>query len=171
MQKYISAETSVNTVKVPALFTDKRFLGSLHAFDDLDAFSIIDYGCGKSSAINPDKTTAELFLEREFNNVVYEGYDLTWRPDTQVLTRLHTVATCCNVLNVIAEREVRESIYNTLSHNAKVCYFYIYNSHKAGPTRCGYQVAEPAKFYASEMKDFFSFITVQGNMIIAKEEP
>lgn len=169
-QRYTSADTSVNTVKVPALFTNKRFLSACDlVVDTLGLLSILDFGCGRGSASDPQRTTAELSLKAIYgDSVSYDGYDLTWKPDRSVFYRKHTFATCSNVLNVIAEQSVREDIYRILSLNASMTFYYIYNSHKQGESKPGcYQMGKPASFYADEMSRYYQSVVVKGNMIIA----
>lgn len=146
MQKYSSANTSINSAKLPKIY------GIIA--DQIKGKSAIDFGCGK------------FFDNYHLDNVV--GYDPYNRPDESVLGRNYDVAICSNVLNIIAEREERISVLNQLKRLAPITYITVYEGNKSGvgqPTKedC-YQLNWSRGNYIPELVEVFG----EGNVKFRK---
>ena len=114
MQKYTSKNTSVNSKKIPALFSKFPFKGK----------SVLDYGCGKYPEII--KEYVEGCSGRYFG---YDPYNLGNEiPKGQTFD----VVTISNVLNVIQEDEVIESIIREAMKLASTVIVSIYEGDKSG---------------------------------------
>ena len=111
-QKYTSANTSINSTKLPAIY-------KMVAPTIKDTETVIDYGCGKYFD--------SYHLQENFN-----GYDPYNRPDAEMLTRKYDIALCSNVLNVIMEREQRIDLLNKLKDLAKKTFITIYEGNGSG---------------------------------------
>jgi len=165
MQQFTSKGTSINSKKVPALFTkvDKHF-GWIKDTTNLD------FGGGKFE-------TATKFLERKLvTNLILDPFNRTFYHNANVLVQMamlggvHTV-TVSNVLNTIKERDERlaiiESAYRQLKDTGTL-YITCYNSGKAGESNPGdYQVAKPLKSYVPLVKSIFNIVKIKYSMIIA----
>ena len=106
MQKYSSAETSINSSKLPAIYGK---LAKMHLCD----CSLLDYGCGKY--LKYIKTWCKA------RNIHYLPYDAFNQPQKVNEASLlaarkaeRLVVVCSNVLNVIEEDEVVQNIVETL---------------------------------------------------------
>ena len=98
-QKYSSACTSVNNRKVPAL---ARIIASKYAGTNWD---VLDYGGGKF------ETTTEFLQGVSMKNHMYDPFNRTPEENVETMSRTnYPVAMLSNVLNVIAEPEVRLQI-------------------------------------------------------------
>lgn len=113
MQKYSSANTSVNANKLPKIYT--------LAADKIKGKKVIDYGCGKYFDNYLSKVDAELY-----------GYDKYNRDDQAVLQGSYDIAICSNVLNVIAEREVRLDVLRELARLAPLVLIKVYEGDRSG---------------------------------------
>lgn len=111
-QRYTSAATSINSAKMPKIYGIIK--GTINP-----EMTVIDYGCG-----------------RYFDNYGlpenYFGYDPYNRPDKAVLERHYNVALCSNVLNVVAEWEIRREILETLRELADTVYITVYEGNRSG---------------------------------------
>jgi len=162
-QKFDSAETSINSHKLPAVFSKVAWRpGTVNA----------DIGGGKF-----DNATAFL-ASVGVENLIFDPYNRTQSHNEQVTTRLKATpadtATCSNVLNVIAEAEAREQVIFTVSQAIKpdgVAYFTIYEGNKSGngcETSKGWQENRTTKSYLLEIAKHFDSVAVKNGVIIAK---
>lgn len=146
MQRYSSANTSINSSKLPKIY------GIIA--DKIKGKSAIDYGCGK------------YFDNYGLENVV--GYDPYNRPDTSALESNYDVAICSNVLNVIAEREERIAVLNQLKRLAPVSYITVYEGNRSGvgqPTKADcFQLNWSRGNYLPELVEVFG----EGNVKFSK---
>lgn len=154
MQTYTSKETSISTVN--------------KVYKDLPITTepkvILDYGCGK---YNNNKEIAES------KGYIWLGYDPYNRTDEEnnesmlYITRngKADIVICSNVLNVIAENDIIQSIANTLPMFGNKVLVTIYEGDKSGigkVTKKGYQRNEKAIEYT---KYFHGKGVVKGNII------
>lgn len=109
-QQYTSADTSINSKKLPRIYS------LVHVNDDE---TVIDYGCGK-------------FFDLYHLGNNFFGYDPFNRDDKEVLNRKYDVAFCSNVLNVIAEQDIRLDVLKTLKSLADRIYITVYEGNKSG---------------------------------------
>lgn len=153
-QKYSSAETSINSTKLPAIYGKVKELGD-------PAMSVIDYGCGKYLDNYKAKVNCQLF-----------GYDPYNRPDVDALNRSYDVAICSNVLNVIAEDDIRESIARELKTLAPIVYITVYEGNKSGVGKVSkkdcWQENRKLADYTDELKSVFKNVTIKNGMAICQ---
>ena len=169
-QKYNSAVTSINSSKLPALFTNSNVRFKSGGIN-------LDVGGGKFDNV------ADYLLDK-FNctNLVYDPYNRSAEHNRDVLSQVKSnggadTTTCSNVLNVIAEPEVREETikmcYNNLK-NGGTSYFTVYKGDgsgkgKANDKRQSYQTNMPLEDYLPEIENVFDNVTRRGTIIIAKK--
>lgn len=166
-QRITSANTSINSKRVPALFKHRAFKP--------EGF-IVDIGGGKwDNAVDYVLTTYGNHMW------VYDPYNRTRRHNKIVeyhcneLGGFDTV-TCSNVLNVIEDESDQDIVirncYNMLKPGG-TAYFYIYEGDKSRngrETRAGYQCNRPAADYMLQIAVIFdSEVTRRGQMLIVKK--
>lgn len=117
-QKFLSAETSINATKLPKAYTAIDKLNSIRT----ENIMILDYGCGRYTD----------HLRKHFNTCDWYGYDLTWNNDEKLLNQNYHLAICSNVLNVIAEDEIIDSIILNLVSVARKTVISIYEGNGSG---------------------------------------
>ena len=141
MQKYTSKNTSVNSKKIPALFSKFSFEGK----------SVLDYGCGKYPEII--KEYVEGCSGRYFG---YDPYNLGNEiPKSQTFD----VVTISNVLNVIQEDEVIESIIREAMKIANTAIVSIYEGDKSGIGR----MTKKDCYQRNQSRDwYYNFISNMG---------
>lgn len=113
LQKYTSANTSINSTKLPRIYS------LVHVNENE---TVIDYGCGK-------------YFDSYNLGDNFFGYDPFNRDDKEVLNRKYDIAFCSNVLNVIAERDVRLEVLRTLKNLAKRIYITVYEGNRSGVSK------------------------------------
>lgn len=164
-QKYSSAATSINSSKLPALFSMVKFEeGSIN----------LDYGGGRFDNV------AE-YLEDKYGatNLVYDKYNRTAEHNRDVLNQIRKnggadTVTCSNVLNVIAEESERLAVLRNCKRYLKpggTVYVTVYEGNGSGegaPTKSGYQLNRKTKDYEEEIKKVFSSVTRKGKLFICK---
>lgn len=168
-QEFTSKRTSINSKKVPALFT---------AAEKLNAFAgkrtVFDYGCGAYD-------TAKEFVEGK--GCLYMGYDKYNRPDSANLASLMValvnnidIVTCSNVLNVVAEPEIMENIISDcadiVSENG-VVYFTVYEGNKSGipsysKERDSFQANKKTTDYIPILEKYFTYVEKHGKLLICR---
>ena len=166
-QKYNSAITSINSSKLPALFSKVKF--------EPDTINL-DYGGGKFDNVAD-------YLSSKYNctNLVYDKYNRDSSHNSEVLKQVRDnggadTVTCSNVLNVIAEPEVRQEVIKDLKRYLKpggTCYITVYEGNasgtgKANDKRQSYQTNMKLDDYISEVKKVFSNVTKSKGMLICK---
>lgn len=165
-QKYDSAVTSINSTKLPAIFSKVSFEpGTVN----------LDFGGGRYDNV------AEYLSQFDVVNLVYDPYNRAKEHNREVLDVVKKnggadTVTCSNVLNVIEE----ESVRNNVIKNCKRClksggtaYFTVYEgdgtgSGKANDKRRSYQTNLKTSEYVDAIKDVFDNVTCKGKVIIAK---
>lgn len=119
-QEFMSANTSINSSKLPAIYKKIRWeLVSLKK-----KFIVLDYGCGKYIS-HIKKYIEELGGE-------YRYYDPTWYPDKTSLLCDPDIIICASVLNVIKEDDIVRDIMKTLLNYNRPVFFTIYTGDKSG---------------------------------------
>ena len=141
MQKYTSANTSVNSTKLPKLY-------GLVA-TELKGKRVIDYGCGKYFDSYVGKVdAAEL-----------DGYDPYNRPDETVKSKRFDVALCSNVLNVIDDSTERANVLYALKELAPTSFITVYEGDGSGIGRATkadcYQLNRKRGDYLPELVEVF----------------
>lgn len=121
-QNYTSAETSINSKRLPAVYNKKNI------FKNGD--SVLDYGCGKYTD----------HIKERMNEIgcVWSGYDKYNQSDnvnTETKEKMKDgfdVGICSNVLNVIDSLDVIEDIIREIKDCCKTAVFFIYEGNKSG---------------------------------------
>lgn len=160
-QKISSSATSINSSKLPAIFSLVKF----------EPKSInLDYGGGKFD-------NAAEFLQDEYGatNLVYDKYNRSAEHNSNVLREVRKnggadTVTLSNVLNVIAEKEERLAVLRNCKRFVKPggkVYITVYEGVKGkGPseTKFGYQLNRQTKDYEDELKEVFNSVTRKGKL-------
>lgn len=164
-QEYTSANTSINSAKLPAIFSMVNFKPETIN---------LDYGGGKF-----DNATAAL-EGKGVTNLIYDPYNRSSGHNKDVIDTVRKnggadTVTCSNVLNVIKEPEARKvvikNIYSLLKNNG-TAYFTVYEGTgkgNEGPTRSGYQLNKKTGDYVEEISSVFPSVSRRGKLIIASK--
>lgn len=162
-QRISSADTSINSQKLPMLFKKVSFKeGSIN----------LDYGGGKF-----DNVADYLMNEYGATNLVYDKYNRSSEHNRKVLGIVRQnggadTVTLSNVLNVIAEEEERLAVLRNCKRFLKpggTCYIFIYEGDSSGigkETSKGYQLNRKPIEYEGEIKSVFSNFSRKGKLYI-----
>lgn len=164
-QEISSAETSINSSKIPTLF---------HLVNFKDGSLNLDYGGGKFDNVAD-------YLESEYGatNLVYDPYNRSSEHNKAVLDQVRKnggadTVTCSNVLNVIKEPSARLAVIRNCKNylkNGGTAYFTVYVGDSSGVgkiTSKGYQLNQKTPWYVDEISQVFSNVSRRGQLIIAK---
>lgn len=165
-QEYTSANTSINSAKLPAIFSMVNFKPETIN---------LDYGGGKF-----DNATAAL-EGKGVTNLIYDPYNRSSGHNKDVIDTVRKnggadTVTCSNVLNVIKESEARKAVIKniySLLKNSGTAYFTVYEGTgkgNEGPTRSGYQLNKKTGDYVEEISSVFPSVSRRGKLIIASKE-
>ena len=163
-QKISSANTSINSSKLPAIFRLVKF--------EPDTLNL-DYGGGKFD------NAAEYLAQQNVTNLVYDPYNRSTQHNAEVLQKVRKnggadTITISNVLNVIAEPEARLTVLRNAKKLVKPggnVYITVYEGNKSGEgteTKSGYQLNKSTADYIDEIASVFSTVNRKGKLIIAK---
>ena len=164
-QKISSANTSINSAKLPVIFNKVRFNpGELN----------LDFGGGKF-----DNAT-EYLAQQGVESLVYDPYNRSSGHNKEVIDTVRKnggadTVTCSNVLNVIKEPEARKAVIKniySLLKNSGTAYFTVYEGTgkgNEGPTRSGYQLNKKTGDYVEEISAVFPSVSRHGKLIIASK--
>lgn len=163
-QKISSANTSINSSKLPAIFRLVKF--------EPDTLNL-DYGGGKFD------NAAEYLAQQNVTNLVYDPYNRSTQHNAEVLQKVREnggadTITISNVLNVIAEPEARLTVLRNAKKLVKPggnVYITVYEGNKSGEgteTKSGYQLNKSTADYIDEIASVFSTVNRKGKLIIAK---
>ena len=163
MQKYTSANTSINSEKLPAVYRKAK----------LTARIVMDYGCGRYTDHIKEYVNAQ--------NKVYLPYDPYNQPEdknklsvTYVLNAMYARfpvdVICSNVLNVIDDDEtvqkIARHIENITARTTGTGYVTVYEGNRSGTGKQTgkdqYQRNEPLRNYLK----FFRNATIKNGMIV-----
>lgn len=162
-QKISSANTSINSSKLPAIFRLVKF--------EPDTLNL-DYGGGKFD------NAAEYLAQQNVTNLVYDPYNRSTQHNAEVLQKVRKnggadTITISNVLNVIAEPEARLTVLRNAKKLVKPggnVYITVYEGNKSGEgteTKSGYQLNKSTADYIDEIASVFSTVNRKGKLIIA----
>lgn len=162
-QKISSANTSINSSKLPAIFRLVKF--------EPDTLNL-DYGGGKFD------NAAEYLAQQNVTNLVYDPYNRSTQHNAEVLQKVREnggadTITISNVLNVIAEPEARLTVLRNAKKLVKPggnVYITVYEGNKSGEgteTKSGYQLNKSTADYIDEIASVFSTVNRRGKLIIA----
>ncbi|MDV3429122.1 MAG: hypothetical protein LIR50_19190 [Bacillota bacterium] len=149
-QKYSSAVTSINGSKLPSVFRKVEWV---------EGTRNLDYGGGKY-----DIATNWLLDHKNVRNYIYDPYNRTFEHNLEILAKKpFDTITLSNVLNVVMEKEVRETIlshcYLLLRTNGTL-YISVYEGDKSkvakvNEKRNSCQLNRPLKDYFNEVAAIF----------------
>lgn len=166
-QKYTSANTSINSSKLPAIYkmiSDKLSPGMIG----------LDYGGGRFD------NAIEALAESDITLYVYDPYN---RSDSYNKKSISAITknggadfiVCSNVLNVIAEEDARAIVIRNINRYLKsgcYAYFTVYEGSgtgEGGETKSGYQLNRKTADYVGEIESVFNNVSRKGKLIIAKK--
>lgn len=162
-QQYDSANTSINSTRLPAIYKLVEF----HPGD-----IILDYGGGKfDNAVN-------YLADKDVTLLVYDPYNRSAKHNRQVVKTLRqnggaNATVCSNVLNVIKEPEARLAVLENIQKLTKPggdVYITVYEGSgrgNEGPTKSGYQLNRKTEGYLDEIRDVFPDAKRKGKLIYA----
>lgn len=165
-QEFDSAATSINSNKLPAVYSMVRF-------NPGDV--VVDFGGGKfDNAVNYLK-------DNDVTLLVYDPYNRSAEHNNEVLRILKEhggadAAVNSNVLNVIKEPEAREAVLRNIKKITKrgaPIYITVYEGRgdgAEGPTKSGYQLNRKTSDYMDEIGKVFSNVKRKGKLITAINE-
>lgn len=165
-QKYDSSVTSINSSKLPAIFSMITLApGTVN----------LDFGGGKYDNV------AEYLKPLDVLNVVYDPFNRSKEHNKEVLDVVKQnggadTITCSNVLNVIEEPENRLDVIKKCYRCLKpggIAYFTVYEGSgsgegKANDKRASYQTNMKTSDYVDDIASVFPNVTRKGKLIIAK---
>ena len=165
-QEFSSAATSINSTKLPAIYSMVNFRAG-----DV----VVDFGGGKfDNAVNYLK-------DKDVTLLVYDPYNRSAEHNKEVLRILKEhggadAAVNSNVLNVIKEPEAREAVLRNIKKITKSgapVYITVYEGKgdgAEGPTKSGYQLNRKTADYMDEIGKVFSNVKRKGKLITAINE-
>lgn len=165
-QEFDSAATSINSSKLPAVYSMVRF-------NPGDV--VVDFGGGKfDNAVNYLK-------DQDVTLLVYDPYNRSAEHNKEVLKVLREhggadAAVNSNVLNVIKEPEARNAVLQNIKKITKKgapIYITVYEGTgkgNEGPTKSGYQLNRKTADYIDEIGQVFSNVKRKGKLITAINE-
>lgn len=138
-QQYTSKNTSINKVKLPAIYNKIDFR-SITCNGEVPLL-IVDYGCGRYYKETQHALAQKMGADIYFNYLPVDPYwfplyllslekeVIKWKSD---YPNGAVVCICSNVLNVIKEDEIVQSIKDRLFHLAACTFFTVYEGDKSG---------------------------------------
>ena len=189
MQKYSSKNTSVNTIRLPAVYNKVDWSRYTHPIDN---WCVIDFGCGRietqrliSKKLRENKITQFYPYDPHHKCIVsqkqyrYNAFD----PDR------NKVVICSNVLNVIDDDDALQNIISALCnmivakdskgvYRMQPCYISVYEGNKTGTGRMTkqdcWQRNERINVYLKKFNDYIKekyghssdFFTIKYGMIV-----
>lgn len=161
-QAITSADTSINSIKVPAVFSAVRRLGA-EGFGAVN----LDYGGGRFD-------TATAYLAPITENLIYDPFNRSKEHNAAMRKRARTAetATISNVLNVIAEAAARRfavsEALKMIQPGGRV-FITVYEGDRSGKgriTSSGYQLNQPLSFYETELRSMGFTVARKGPLLI-----
>lgn len=165
-QAITSADTSINSSKLPVLFTEAGRKGLFK-----DGTVNLDIGGGRFN------NATEYLQGLGVTSYVYDPYNRTaeYNANSASKTENHQsdTVTISNVLNVIAEEDARGDVYrnaiDALKPNGSA-YITVYEGDGTGigrETSKGYQLNQKTADYVKEVLQYFENVKLNGKLIIA----
>jgi hypothetical protein len=155
-QKYSSKDTSINVVN--KVYKKYNFKPNT---------TILDYGGGKYD------TNTEYMKGKNIEVLVYDKYNRTEEHNREIKEKVKhqnlDYIVCSNVLNVIFEDDIIDSILKEISSYKKaITLIAIYEGNKSGvgtETTKGYQRNEKVNIYIDKIKKYFNIINIKNGII------
>lgn len=169
-QEYDSSVTSINSAKLPTIFSLVQKLGGFK-----QGSLNLDYGGGRWN------NAAQYLKDYDVLNLVYDPFNRSKEHNKDVLDFVKKnggadTVTCSNVLNVIKEPENRLSVIKNCDRLVKsggTVYFTVYEGSgsgegKANDKRKSYQTNMKTEDYQEELEQVFGSVTRKGKLFICK---
>ena len=165
-QEFDSAATSINSNKLPAVYS---------MVDFTPGQVVIDFGGGRfDNAVNYLK-------DKDVTLLVYDPYNRSAEHNKEVLRVIREnggadAAINSNVLNVIKEPEARQQVLKNIKKLVKPgapIYITVYEGSgkgNEGPTKAGYQLNRKTSGYIDEISQIFPNVKRRGKLITAINE-
>lgn len=166
-QQFDSKITSINSTKLPTLFKLVKFKPNTVN---------LDFGGGKFDNVT------EYLKEQNVTNLVYDKFNRSASHNNEVLSQIKSTGgadtvTCSNVLNVIAEPEVRLTVIKNCAKLLKsggTCYFTVYEGNgseegRSNKTRQSHQTNMKTASYIPELEQVFSSVIKKGKLLVCKK--
>lgn len=162
-----SAETSINSTKVPAIF--RKLPWSKAKLACQSNFVNVDIGGGKFD------TATEYLQQFGIKNLIFDPYNRDLSHNLKVIMEVAVdpanTATISNVLNVIKEKEKRLDVLRTAKKWANVVFIKVYEGNKSGigkNTKKGcWQENRRTENYISEVMEVFPNVEIKNGIIRA----
>lgn len=164
MQKFTSANTSINSTKLPKVYTKVQLTGA-----------VLDYGCGKYIG-----HIKHFLYENDAYLLPYDPYNQSNEVNFDTMRKLkkimengeHLNIVCSNVLNVIDDDEmiqmIADRIQRWIERTDGTAYITVYEGNRTGVGRQTgkdqYQRNEPLVFY----RRFFRNAEIEKKMIVVR---
>ncbi len=165
MQKFTSANTSINSTKLPKVYTKVQLTGA-----------VLDYGCGKYIG-----HIKHYLYENDAYLLPYDPYNQTNEVNWRTIRELKRIRdekepltiVCSNVLNVIDDDEtvqdICERIERWINDTDGIAYITVYEGNRSGAGKQTgkdqYQRNEPLVFY----RKFFRNAEIEKQMIVVRK--
>ena len=169
-QTYTSADTSINSSKLPAIFNKPNV-------EFVEGGTNIDIGGGRFD-------NATQFLKQKYNvkNSIFDPYNRDRKNNAAIVERLQNgerfdTATCSNVLNVIDSPEARANVILEMAKAIKpdgAAYFTVYEGDAKGgaaATTKGWQENRKLASYRDEIRQYFNDVPAPRNGVITARDP
>lgn len=163
-QTYTSADTSINSSKLPAIYR-------LVQFNEGDV--VLDYGGGRFD------NGIEYLESLGCIARVYDPYNRSNEYNQETLKIIREnggadIVLCSNVLNVIDTESARLTVLKNMKRymsSSGTAYITVYEGSgtgTGGATKAGYQMNRKTADYISEVESVFSYVSRKGKLIIAR---
>lgn len=169
-QEYDSSVTSINSAKLPTIFSLVQKLGGFK-----QGTMNLDFGGGKFDNV------AQYLKDYDVLNLVYDPFNRSKEHNKDVIDFVKKnggadTVTCSNVLNVIKEPENRLSVIKNCDRLVKsggTVYFTVYEGSgsgegKANDKRKSYQTNMKTEDYQEELEQVFGSVVRKGKLFICK---
>ena len=169
-QEYDSSVTSINSAKLPTIFSLVQKLGGFKK-----GTMNLDYGGGRFDNV------AQYLKDYDVLNLVYDPFNRTKEHNKDVIEFVRQnggadTVTCSNVLNVIKEPKNRLSVIKNCDRLVKsggTVYFTVYEGTgsgegKADTKRKSYQTNMKTQDYQEELEQVFKSVQRRGKLFICK---
>ncbi len=145
MQRFTSANTSINKSRLPKIY---------NLLDKISNCVVVDYGCGRYT-----DHIREWAKDRDIQWFGYDKYNQDSKTNDTSINKLNEAdyVVCSNVLNVIAEDDIILDIVRECTSNSGKAIFTIYDGNKSGvgkqTGKDQYQRNQKVKWYLDFIRD------------------
>lgn len=163
-QTFTSAATSINSKKLPALYT----IVMKNFGQYLRGWSILDVGGGKFD--NGKEAMSLLGCSVS----VYDPYNRSEEENAEALSRKYPCAFLSNVLNVIDSKEARKEVLTLCRKHSIFTFITVYEGDRSGIGRQtgkdSWQENRKLSDYMAEIEEVFPYVIKRNGYIIAASD-